>query len=176
LDRFINNCFFHLIEFFGPEVRTGVIFRPRSDAPDWLYAWRANKGHELTSKTFYIGHDPGKDEDRGCAGEAYNSNMAIIYNMIDLRTGEGDVPCKKIFLEDEIGRHGPDYCSSLVVPIRWNMNPVGVLCIDSSEQDYFLIKDMEMTQFIAERIGDALYLHNELDWQIQVEQPKTGYR
>jgi len=163
LHRFVDSLFVQTLEFFGPEVRTSVIFRPKKDDPEWLGAWRANPGHYLTDKNFYIGQRSESLRDRGCAGRAFVENVPIRYNIIDPRTGEADQPCKKAFADYEAKKRGPDYLSSAVLPIRWNTRVVGVLCIDSKRRDFFTDDDIAMIQAIADRIGDALYLHKELD-------------
>lgn len=163
LHGFVDSVFVQTLEFCGPEVRTGVIFRPKKDAPEWLAAWQASPGHYLTEKKFYIGQEPDKFGDRGVAGRVFIENAPMKYNIIDPRTGKADKPDKKVFAEYEAKRKGTDYLSSAVLPIRWNKRVVGVFCIDSKRRDFFIDEDLAMLQVVADRIGDALYLHKALD-------------
>ncbi len=165
LKDFIESFFIQTLNFLGPEVRTGVIFRPNKDDPEWLAAWQANPGHIETKKTFYIGKDENRFKDRGCAGEAFIENESIKYNIIDEKTGRGDHPRKKIFEDYEKRIGGPDYLSSVSLPIHWNKKVVGVLCIDSKQRNFFSDEMVALLQVIADRIGDALYLHGELEQQ-----------
>jgi len=162
LTELVDSVFIQTFEFFGPQVRTGVIFRPKEDEPEWLRAWRASPGHYLSEKTFYIGQDRQRFKDRGCAGQAFVEDRPIKYNIIDPQTGEADQPCKKVFEAFERKRLGPDYLSSVSVPIHWSTKVVGVLCIDSKQRDFFTDEDIGMIQVIADKIGDALYLHKDL--------------
>jgi hypothetical protein len=162
LHKFVESVFTKTFEFFGPEVRTGVVFRPKEDTPEWLGAWQASPGHYLTEKTFYVGQEPGNFGNRGAAGKVFVENVPVKYNIIDQKTGKADQPCKKVFPEYEEKRRGTDYLSSAVLPVRWNKRVVGVFCIDSKRKDFFGDEDMAMMQVVADRIGDALYLHKAL--------------
>jgi len=162
LKNFIDDFFIRTFEFFGADVRTGVIFRPKEDNADWLVGWKASPGHYLTEKKFYIGKNPESFKDRGSAGEAFVKNIPQRYNIINPITGDADDPYKKRFPEYEKKRGGANYLSSVNLPIRWNKRVVGVLAIDSRKRNFFTDEDIEMIQIIADRLGDALYLHQEL--------------
>jgi hypothetical protein len=163
LPWFIDSLFTQTLEFLGPKVGTGVIYRPQEDDPEWLVTWRANVGHTLSPKKFYIGKDVKRVKDRGCAGEAFIEDEIRKFNIINQKTGEGDHPCKKVFEDYARSRGGPDYLSSVSSPIHWNKKIIGVLCIDSMESDFFSDEIAAMIQVFADKIGDALYLHGELE-------------
>ncbi len=162
LMNFIDSFFIRTFEFFGMDVKTGVIFRPKEDDSNWLVGWKASPGHYLTEKKFYIGQNRESFTHRGSAGEAFVKNIPQRYNIINPLTGDADNPSKKSFPEYEKKRGGADYLSSINLPIRWNKHVVGVLAIDSKKRNFFTDEDIEMIQIIADRIGDALYLHQEL--------------
>jgi hypothetical protein len=163
LKNFIDGFFIRMFEFFGvDDVRTGVIFRPKEDDTDWLVGWKASPGHYLTEKKFYIGQNRENIKDRGSAGEAFVKNIPQKYNIINPLTGDADDPIKKRFPGYEKKRGGANYLSSINLPIRWNKRVVGILAIDSKKRNFFTDEDIEMIQIIADRIGDALYLHQEL--------------
>lgn len=161
LKRLLDKIFRQVFLFFGTDVRTGVIFRPKADDPEWLSAWHANEGHYLTIKKFYIGEKETHFNQRGCAGEAFVQDKAIKFNIINVETGEADLPYKKVF-EYDIRRGGPDYLSSSAIPIHWHKQVIGILCLDSKKQHYFSDDDLRMLQVIADKMGDAFFFHNEI--------------
>lgn len=154
----LDDLFVKTFDFLGSDVRTGVIFRPGKDDPEWLVGWKSSPGHYLTEKKFYIGKDRAKYKDRGSAGEAYVKNIPQKYNILDPLTGDADDPIKKKFPAYEKKRGGANYLSSINLPIRWNKRVIGVMAVDSKKRNFFTDEDIEMLQIVADRIGDALYL------------------
>ncbi|MCA9397853.1 GAF domain-containing protein [candidate division WWE3 bacterium] len=163
LEWFIKQLYLILPKYVGEQVLTGGgILLPDQNNPDELFFWSQTPSTKSSFKRFYIGNDPSRLHDRGVAGNVYLDGKSRKVTIKDKQNGRADDPSFHFFCDAE---HNSflRYDAFVCARVEWLGQPVGVLTLDFRNPDMFHTEDLEWIKKFADRVGDALVLHGEVE-------------
>ena len=174
LARVIEEWLRDVVAAFGEHVNRAVVLVPRGDKP-WLmpFAHYRMPGTTLKCCRFYIGED-GRNRDRvRLAGSVFLTGEQTIvrFDPVGKRYQPDDPRWTPL---DSTGAV-PSYRAIAAIPIRWDNERLGVLCLDSMNRDMFDSADtQELLATLGTRVATPLVIFRRMQRKQRAAESKLS--